>query len=448
VKILLSTYSAETHSSYGKVTRELWKRLTQMNPEWNVIQHGWLHRPSEPVPWEIHETQMATTQQGRAAVREDKFGALSFEPLVRRFRPDVVWSLADAFMVDYIPNHMGKYGFKYFLHTPIDGAPIPESWRPPMKAASEVVPVTQFGQDALTDAIGRSANYIYHGVDIEQFKPISREDQRAQRPEPTGTAMDRDAFVLGFVGHTQYRKQNWNMFQIMRYLIDGTYVICNECDRVTLVPLDPIKMKPRENVAIHQCSHCSSIDIYWEKPRHVVLWYHTFERPNTEYSPTNLKNIWDLEGRVIFTDQMEDSKGRPDAEMPHLFRMFDAYLALSGGEGFCIPIIECYASGVPVVYCNYSGHGEVGAYAGVGVDYYCLQPNVGEPINRAIPNIEQSIREVVRLMDNEDHYKSTRQRGIVAARDKFSWDLVAAQWSTFINENASRRKHETIGHIL
>ena len=445
VRVLLATYSAETHSSYGKVTRELWKRLHAMNPDWEIMQHGWLHVSSEPVPWPIEPTKKAQTPQGSVHIAEDKYGALTFEPLVRRFRPDLVWSIADPFMNEYIPKYMGKYGFKFISHIPVDGAPLPEHWAPGLRGASRVVAVTEYGARVLEPLIGRKEDFIYHGVDTDAFTPYSLEQRRKARPEEAN--MDADTFVFGYVGHSQWRKQNWNMFMLTRYLLDGSWTRCLGCHRIIPDPLDDITMRPVMPEGYEMCPYCKA-NTERGTPRRVALWYHTFERANTEFVPTRLKNIWGLDGNVIFSADMKADSGLRDTEMPYLFKMFDAYLALSGGEGFCMPITEAYASGTPVLYTDYSGHGEVGAYAGLAVDYCCLQPNAVEPVNRAIVDMGSALKQALRLIDDRKLYDHHVQLGIKAAREIFSWDVVAQQWSEFIKENAGTRKFQSVGYSL
>ena len=357
----------------------------------------------------------------------------------------MVWTIADPFMCDYMPKYVDKYGFKLIMHVPVDGAPLPDHWAPGLQGADRVVAVTEYGTRALEPLIGRREDFIYHGVDTQVFTPMSRETRREKRPEEAG--MTRDTFVFGFVGHSQWRKQNWNMFMLTRYLLDGAWAKCLGCHRIIPDPLDDIYVRPAKPKEYQRCPHCQA-NTERGTPRNVALWYHTFERANVEFVPTRLKNLWGLDGHVIFSSDMKADSGLRDAEMPYLFKMFDAYLALSGGEGFCIPIVEAYASGVPVLYTDYSGHAEVGAFAGRAVDFCCLQPNTVEPVHRAIVDMGSAIKEALILIDDREVYDNHVTAGLKAAREVFSWDLVAKQWSDFIHENAAERKFKGVGYSL
>lgn len=445
MKILLSTYSAETHSSYGKVTRDLWSRIQRLRPDWDILQHGWMHRSDERASWPIEPTKMVQTGRGPMPMPEDKYGQLSFEGIVSRYKPDVVWTVADPFMCEYMGQYRPRHKFRLVKHIPVDGAPLPPQWGDALRDCDLLIPVTKFGARTLEPLVGYMPDFIYHGVDTEKFHPLPKD--QCERPA-TGNMTDK-SFVLGFVGHSQWRKQNWNLFAVTRYMREGAWCLCAECDRVTLAEYDDIHSK--FGPTPKQCWYCRSDHTHDFGPQDVILWYHTFDRANVDIQPSKLKLVWKLEGSVIFTGDMAADHGLPDHEMPHLFRMFDAYLSLSGAEGFCIPIIEAFASGVPVVYSNYSGQAEVGAHAGLAARPLILQPNMQEPINRCIVDIADVIRQVWRLMGKRvgvpQVYDDCVAKGLQHARETFSWDKIAVDWSRAL-EGLPIRKTKSVGVTL
>jgi glycosyltransferase involved in cell wall biosynthesis len=442
LRILLATYSAESHSSYGLVTRELWTRLTRMNPSWQVVQHGWFHESAEKVGWLIEPTKMATTSEGPKPVHEDKWGQTSFEPLVAKFKPDVVWALGDPYMMEHMDRHRRSYGFRLVKHVAVDGAPQPALWGPTLKEADRLVPITDFGSRALERIVGARHKHIYHGVDVNRFMPFDR----STRKRPEILKMTSKTFVLGFVGHSQFRKQPWNLFKLLRYLRDGAFVICKECDEATLAPWDDIAGKTGDLPTSCRCG-ASGPSLVHHGPQDVCLWYHTFNRGSVEYHPEVLKDTWGVAEATIFTAKMGSAVGAPDRDLPDLYKMFDAYVSLSGAEGFCIPIIEAMASGLPVVYTDYSGQAEVGAHAGLPVRYLELQPNTGIPINRAIADVSHAVRQVMRLIQDQDLYRSLREKGTIAAHDVFSWDVIACQWDEVLQSVVQSRKIKTLGFV-
>jgi glycosyltransferase involved in cell wall biosynthesis len=446
MKILLATYSAETHTSYGIVTRELWKRLKNLNPEWQIMQQGWFHKSLEPVPWHIEPTMTTTNAEGQTGVhRGDIYGKMSFENVVAKFRPDLVWTLADPYMCDYMGQYRGRYGFKLLKYCPVDGVPQPASWREALKDCDMFVPITKFGADALAPSFkGEVKQHIYHGVDTDRFKPFSADARARLRPHNLG----EDAKILGFVGHNQFRKMNWVMFPILKYLRTGAYYNCLRCDKITLQQWDPVTKKMSED-PLPRCDHCGDeTSMIPGDPRNVHLWMHCFNRQGVTWQPEKMKDLWGLEGAVMFTQEMTADVGVPEKDMPSLFNCFDVYLALSGGEGFCIPMVEAMACGVPVVYTDYSGHGEVARGIGKPVRPAVIMPDQVEPIGRAIADIADAVRVIGQLLDNKDVRLQAVSAGLSAARDRYSWDLIATQWNDLLHNNFSPKRVATVGVSL
>lgn len=371
---------------------------------------------------------MGTDANGnKAYIVDDQYGAKSFPKLVSTFKPDLVWTLSDPYMSDYMGHYASRYNFKLIAHYPADGAPQLDPFFDIVKRADEFVPITHYAARAFSKAFdGEIKPHIYHGVDTTVFSPISHAEKLERRVEVG--SMNKETFVLGYVGHNQWRKQTWNMFLVLKYLREGAYWYPdNGVGNVLLDKWDDID--GRFVATDHSGSGYSRAE-----PRDVVLWMHAFKRAGVDFLPDQLKTIFGLDNAIIYTQEMQSDQGISDYEMAELYRIFDAYLALSGGEGFCIPIIEAYASGVPVVYTNYSGHGEIGQFAGLPVDYYCLQPNMRNPINRAVTDISSAVKQIRRLMDDKDLYNECRNKGIIAANEVFSWDRIALQWNEAIHK--------------
>jgi glycosyltransferase involved in cell wall biosynthesis len=437
LKVLLATYSAETHTSYGIVTRELWKRLRNLNPKWTILQHGWFHKSLEPVPWHIEPTTNATDVRDP---RGDIYGSLSFESVVSKFRPDLVWTLSDPYMCDYMGQYRPRYGFKLLKYCPVDGVPQPANWADALKDCDMFVPITEFGAKALAPYFNDEIKpHIYHGVDTDRFFPFSPELRARNRPKTLGDG----AKVLGFIGHNQFRKMNWVMFPILKYLRTGAYFECSACLRLSLAEWDPVKklMGPVPT----SCGHCGHHIGKSGSPINVYLWMHCFNRANVVWWPEKMKRLWDLGEAVFFSSEMKSEEGIPDKDVPYLVNCFDVYLALSGGEGFNIPALEAMACGVPVVYSNYSGHAEVVGASGLPVKVGTMIPDQVEPIGRAIVDIADAVSKISDLLTEPELHQQYSRAGLIRARDVFSWDLIAEQWNQLLNTNFTAKKVVTRG---
>lgn len=444
MKILLATYSAESHTSYGRVTREIWSRLRAQNPNWQILQHGWFHRSVQKVNWHIEPTASQRMANGQTVANpDDKWGRLSFPDVLKGFRPDVVWTLSDPFMCDYMGQYKPEFGFKLIKHCPVDGAPQPMSWRDAMKDCDLFVPVTEYGADVLAPIFGKKLQHIYHGVDTDKFVPVPQDDPKRLEARRSMGLKD-DTFLFGFVGHNQWRKQNWNMFPLIKYLRDAAFRMCETCHQATLEEWDEVNRVWRDPPVI--CRHCLSGNLQKPDPLDVRLWFHCFNRKqNIAWHTEQMQYQWKLDDALIYTKGMGEASGLPDSEMPSVYQAMDGYLCLSGGEGFCLPVLEAAACGVPNLYVNYSGHVEVASCAGHPVRYSNLIPEYGEIVHRAVVDMEDLVYRAYWFVKDPAERARLGQQGITAARDKFSLDLIAQQWSTLINNTCAVRKHRTVG---
>lgn len=439
MKVLLATFSADTATSYGLVTRHLWTRLQKMHPDWEILQHGWVHLPNEIVsssPWPIESTATTTSEIGEVALLEnDKYGRVTLPKIISKFRPDVLWTLSDPFMCDYMGQFRPLHNLALVKHCPIDGTPPPSYWRDAIKDCDLFVPITRFASKAVAPFVdGKVLPWIYHGVDLDVFQPKSQERRKAGLPEAW-----RKDFILGYVGNNQWRKMTWFIFPLTKYLSHGGYVRCHACNGITLPEWDPVDQVMDSVPSV--CKHCGSSSLEEIGPRPVRLWMHTFGRE--EWNSAELMRQWGLKGRVGKTT-MQGRKIRTE-DMPAVYNMFDVYLGFSGGEGFCIPIVEAMACGVPVVYNRYSGHGEVGDLGQGNPVNECAVSNVayisepGNCINRAVPSLEEAVRAVLNLIDNPVLYRDVASRQLANVQTHFSWDVIADQWSNALLDLMSNR---------
>jgi hypothetical protein len=68
-------------------------------------------------------------------------GQDNFEKVVHEFRPDVVITLAELWMIDWLPAHPVRPRFKWIAYFPVDGGPFYPPWEPILKDADEVVAI-------------------------------------------------------------------------------------------------------------------------------------------------------------------------------------------------------------------------------------------------------------------------------------------------------------------
>ena len=119
-----------------------------------------------------------------------------------------------------------------------------------------------------------------------------------------------------------------------------------------------------------------------------------------------------LSSEIVFKDYVSDE------ELRNWYTRAEVFVYPSLYEGFGFPIVEAFASGVPVVTSNTSACAEVARGAALLVD----PQNFGELSNA-----------ILRVIKNEDLRSELIMEGLERAR-QFSWDRAAAQVLSIFRE--------------
>lgn len=111
-----------------------------------------------------------------------------------------------------------------------------------------------------------------------------------------------------------------------------------------------------------------------------------------------------------------------------LYKIWDCLLFLSGGEGFGLPAWEAMCSALPVIYTNYSAHGEFLSRGQAGLPVGgVLQPEQKTCIWRMVADVPQTIEAVRRLYFNRGEARQLGANGRKYA-EQFGIGTQVEQW--------------------
>ena len=460
MKILLVTNSAATRSSYGIVAREVWTRILEADPTLNVIQHGWFHQPVEEVPWEILPTNNPDVRPGPDGVIPpvpDVYGADTFPSVIERVRPDLVWALGDPWMLETPAKLKQQAGYKYLFYCPVDSEPYTPRWGPMMAQADEMVTITDYGKGVLEQIPqlrGHGVTVIPHGVDLKIFFQADKPTRKQYRTDIGGGFVTDKTFVLGWIGKDQYRKQIWQLYEMMYYLRSGEYITCKSCKRVTVKEYDSNLREPRKigelrmyepTYNYRSCWYCGSKDVAQALPRSdIILWSHMVNAPHTGYDLKHLAYIYKIENSIFDASQSTDDRGLPVQAINYIYNCFDAFIFPTGGEGFGLPVLEAMACGVPVIYANYSGHTSFAKGLPVRVRTF---PEVRTQRFRCLVDMNDMIEKVLRLANDHSLRHRLGQQGLKAA-GKMGWDAYTQDWLDVIHRAESTQNRQSFGDVI
>jgi glycosyltransferase involved in cell wall biosynthesis len=422
-KVLIVTDSAVLPSGMAETTRLIFEGLLDRYPGfYELHQIGLSHCYAVTQPrWPIYPTQAAIgPNQEENFAPEDRYAQRSFGKWVAKLRPHVVFAFGDPQKVAHLCLPASQRQHRLILYLNFDGLPgLPDQW-PRLNHADLILGTSEFSRDVLAHSLPdmdpAKLDYLYSPADTARFSPILDAAKAELRRDLFPGWMQRSAFVMGWIGRNQWRKQVWVPYKILHYLRTGQYLVCPNCERVSLLDWDPVlrahgtvatrAKENRPSYNFQTCAHCRSPAALKAEPlEDVILWLHMAEEPGEDWPVRRLEEQFALsrERDIFYTEGFGLKSALSPADVPALYNLWDCLLYLSGGEGFGLPAWEAMCSGLPLIYTNYSAHAElVGrAHAGLGVGGI-LQPERKSCIWRMIADVPQVIEAVRKLYFNRD----------------------------------------------
>jgi glycosyltransferase involved in cell wall biosynthesis len=423
-RILIVGHSAVLYTGSAEVLRLIFQPLlASFTDKYCIEQVGLMHFSAvvEP-PWPITPTEaVADCRAMPVLALDDIAGQRTFEAVVQRFRPDIVFAHNDPQNVTYLLDLRKRSPWKLVLYINFDGRPVPSCFDCLMQADA-LITLSGFSRDAylssLSSTHGRHVEVMYCPADVDRFAPASAEQRTALRKCNFPDWIAHDSFVIGWVGRNQWRKQIWILYETLSFLRTGEYFVCTKCGRVE-----------RSVPCTDRCGGCSFA--HADPLQDIYMWMHF---------PTGKEiGCWGLNelestfrtrsGRdVHYTQDCSRRRHLAPADMAALYQLWDVFLFPSGGEGFGLPAWEAMSSEIPIVYTDYSSHGEFIKAGDGGLPIGgLLQPEGQSGVLRMIARVEEAVQAVRRIYFDRELGVRLGQNGRAFA-NRFNLGRMAVEW--------------------
>lgn len=293
MKILALSDSPTLATGYGRVAGALLPELSRVGFAVKTVGRGF-RGEEHPYPFEI--------------VGHEPSDPLAMEPtkrLIREWQPDIVLSIGDIWMVDFLPKVEGRNTFQWMAYFSLDGGPIPREWQDTIRDMDYPVVFSGFSLDLVRPVTDKPVELIYHGVDSRVFVPLEfREELK------TEAGLD-GRFLVGCVARNQPRKNLPALLRAYARFVDGK--------------------------------------------TDVGLYLHTSVGDPVGWDLSAILHRFGIEKSTYFTTGVHDAQlSVPDEIMVKIYNLFDVFVLPSFGEGFGLPILESQSCGVPVLVTDYS----------------------------------------------------------------------------------------------
>ena len=278
-----------------------------------------------------------------------------------------------------------------YHYVPIEGVGLPPAWGELWRTMAPVA-MSEFGADQIAKVTGIRPPVVYHGVDADAFRPVSKAKPLVL---PTGIISSKDE-----------AKQSW-----LSWLVEENGV--EKIPRHWLLRTDSHWPRKRYNSMIRALVPVLARNPSWAMVIHGSprgpggnLRHMLSKVPEPVRSQFLLTNIW----------------GIPRDALVVLYNAADLYVSTSA-EGFGLTIAEALACGVAAVGADYSAVPEVIGPAGKVVKAYPID-NEYEHYWCAVDEDEFG-RTVEHLMTHKTKRDDLARKGPAHIRSSFRWDAAA-----------------------
>lgn len=366
--------SPTTFTGFGTVTQEVLTQLAKLD-KYQLACVGWGYNgwpyDRDQFPYDIYPSAVG------------HFGRDTLPAAIEEFQPDILITLADLWMIQWLVEMPEPKPFKHYGYFPIDGEPFHPSWANLIKTMDAVITYSKYGQQLVENAMPSvNVDMIYHGVDTDTFQPLP---DKAEIKKRYGL---EDQFIVGCVARNQPRKQ-------LPILIKAFAEFRQDKDDVMLY------------------LHTDPDDVGWD-----IL---------------DLLRRYGLDEKSCITKDATVLEGVDKRKLNEIYNLFDVMALPSTGEGFGLPILEAMAAGVPVIVTGYSACVELVEGRGELIKVKELLTIGRYNIEQAIADTNDLVEKLNRLYTDEPLRAQHSQHGLEFART-LSWESVTKQWDQLLSK--------------
>ena len=425
IKILYSGETTGAASGFGTYGLNILSRLVK-NPKFHIAEFAsfgsindgkysnakWRYYPNAVDGGHPEEQQYNSNMQ-------NKFGAWRYERVLLDFKPDIVFTIRDPWMME----HEHKSGLREFYHLAImptvDSAPQQHSWIEMFSGADAVFTYSDWAIPVLRKQSGDKIKPIcsaYPGVELDCFYPV--EDKKAHKKM---LGLPEDSFIIGSVMRNQKRK-------LLEDLFNSFSIYLNKYGETD------------QGKKTYLLIHTSYPDFAGWDIQKLIKQYGISSRVFFTYQCTATKNVIikkfsGIKAYSPFTNKLSASfpnvgSGVSRKQLGDIYRCMDLYIQYAICEGLGMPQVEAAACGVPLASVDYSAMADIISKTnGIALKparmFYEWETNAF----RAYPDNEYTAEMIYKFLCRDDGYKKTKSdQARKAAEKHFSWDKSAEIW--------------------
>jgi glycosyltransferase involved in cell wall biosynthesis len=327
------------------------------------------------------------------------YGQELFDEIVLSYKPDIVFSLGDIYMVDWIPKTRTRRNFTWVSYFPIDSIPIPSFWCSTIENMDFPITYSKFAEEAVLKQVPSCSsrlNMIYHGVNNDIFY---KEDKKEIRKI---MKIGEDVYVLLYVGVNSLRKE-------IPRLIEAYSLFSKDKKDVLLI--------------LHtSLTHNAGKEGWFLKE---VLKYY-----DDKYS---------ILDKIVVSKASGALNGVPEEALRKIYNVSDVFVTAAECEGFGLPFVEAAACGVPSIAVNYSSMPELIQNRGELVRASDWITHTPYCMKRPLIDVKQFARKMQLLYENKK-LRATYGKNAYEFSKNFYWENILPDFGNLIKEAIDSQK--------
>jgi glycosyltransferase involved in cell wall biosynthesis len=416
-----ASFLSTGYSTYGL---QLLRRLHAAR-KYDICELGSFAPPDDTrwadLPWKSRSAVPHTDEERRLfdATQQLPFGEWVFDQICREHRPDIVFSIRDPWMDEYIARSKFRRLFEWHYMPTVDAEPQEKQWLELYRNPDRLYTYSEWAANVLSD-LPNLRGTASPGADPDVFKPVvNRRDHRQKM------GIDPDAVIVGTVMRNQRRKLYPDLIESFARLLE----------------IAPADLARRAYLYLHT----SWPDLGWNIPalilRHnlsgrVLMTYYC-KACGTSY-PSHFQD-----SLAVCRVCGQKACGLPNSglgvssqTLNEIYNLFDVYVQYSCSEGFGMPMVEAAAAGVPVFAVDYSAMSDVVRKltgTPIKVQRFFYEPETGRRF--ALPDNADFVEKLATfLLKPVAARLNAGLRSRRAAEKHYSWDACAATWDRGFEE--------------
>jgi len=440
-----ASFLATGFSTYGN---EVLKRLYATN-EFELAEHASYCEDGDQriasIPWKFYpNAPNKNDEEGQKIYRSNptyQFGSWRFDSICLDWKPDIVISVRDFWMDEFIEKSPFRKNFKWFWLLTIDGIPQRNLWLDLYKRTDGNLTYTKWAWDVMQKEGLKGTNMITiasPGSDLDLFKPP--DDKRAHKAK---LGIDPNTIIIGTTNRNQKRKLFYDLIEAFSKWV--------------------YKAKTKGHIDLVKKTflylHTSYPDVGYDIGRAItefkignkVLMTYMCQTCGTVY-PSFFQGEWAICRRCKNkTAHPPNANLSPSREvLAEITKLFDLHVQYSISEGFGMGMRDANACGVPVAAVRYSGmedHISVPNNIAIEVGRFFYESIIETEQRRALPNNDDFVQKLDRFIKFTDQKRQeiskeirnyaiepTEVYGQEEKLPRFSWDRTAAIWKNILNK--------------